>query len=341
MRLSVGLVGCALIATVPLISPPAQATTRSATSVTSVAAATPCVRPANRLKGRAPDTEAVSDRVQAEVASVLRTADATSAKRSALADTSSRATASGAILVPVLIHVIKGRHKGEHRVGRHAARRVFRTLKAGYAGAQDSRMAATGVRFKLRKITISRNDRWFHAIPGSRADRQMKSRLHRGRARVLNIYVSRPRIADFLGFSTFPWQHRGHKAQDGVTISDISLPGGRARGYNLGDTVIHESGHWFGLYHTFQGGCAAGAGGDGVADTPAEAYPSVGCPAGRNTCVLPEYADPADPTGPPVIDPLDPIHNFLDYSYDACMYQFTPGQSARMLTLFAHYRAGR
>jgi hypothetical protein len=77
----------------------------------------------------------------------------------------------------------------------------------------------------------------------------------------------------------------------------------------------------------------------GVADTPAEAVPSFRCDD-RNTCTIPEYQNPADPTGP-LIDLPDPIHNFLDYSYDDCMYQFTPGQSARMLAAYRYYRSGR
>jgi hypothetical protein len=139
-----------------------------------------------------------------------------------------------------------------------------------------------------------------------------------------------------LGFSTFPWQRARRPSLDGVTISEVSLKGGRAIGYNLGDTVIHETGHWFGLLHTFEGGCT---GGDGVADTPPEATASYTCEEGRNTCSNDSYPDPTDPTK--VIDPPDPIHNFMDYSYDFCMNNFTPGQNARMVALYQRLRAGR
>jgi hypothetical protein len=353
--LSVGLVGLALVGSAALSSTPAHATTPGHPAASSGAASSggadgECLVPASRATKwrKGADTSEVSAKVKAEVSAVVASAARTSSARTSAAGalaggatSPARAAAAGQIFVPVYIHVIHGRHKGERRIGKHAARRMFRTLKAGYSGAQDPAAGATGVTFKLRKIRINRNERWFHAAPYSRADRQMKSRLHRGKARVLNIYVNRPRSRGqlLLGYSMFPWQRASRPKLDGVTISDISLPGGRARGYNLGDTVIHETGHWLGLLHTFEGGCVGGEGGDGVADTPAEAVPSFRCDE-RDTCPIAEYPNPADPTGPMISAP-DPIHNFMDYSYDFCMSSFTPGQNARMLALFMHYRTGR
>jgi hypothetical protein len=285
----------------------------------------------------------VSSAVKAEVAAVLAARTASSPAMSgdaSSARSSATSTLPARIRIPVFIHVIHGNHRREKRINKRKARRMYRTLRYGFAGAQNSTMAHTGVIFDLRRIKVHRNDRWFHARPFSRADRQMKRKLRRGKARALNIYVNRPKSGGqlLLGYSLFPWQRARYPNLDGVTVSEISLPGGRARGYNLGDTVIHETGHWLGLLHTFEGGCDATN--DGVDDTPAEATPSYTCPVGRNSCDTPVFTDPLDPEGPK-IDLPDPVQNFMDYSYDSCMNHFTPGQRDRMFAAFVAYRAGR
>jgi hypothetical protein len=286
---------------------------------------------------RIPDTPAVSaatlDRVRREMA-------ATPTAASVAAPSAARAATLRTYRVNVQIHVIHGSHRHERWVKRRSAWRLFHILQGAYAGEQSSSSEPMGIRFVLKRITVSKNDRWYHALPMSRADRQMKRRLHRGTARTLNIYINRPpRIGGsfLLGYSRFPWQYRRHKTLDGVNINSESIPHGRARNYNLGDTVVHETGHWLGLLHTFQGGCE---GTDGVADTPAEAEASWHCEQGRNTCPV-EY-DPVKKTYVVVDDGApDPIHNFMDYSYDYCMFMFTPGQHQRVVDQFAKYRYGR
>ena len=92
--------------------------------------------------------------------------------------------------------------------------------------------------------------------------------------------------------------------------------------FDQGETATHETGHWLNLEHTFFGGCNAN--GDFVADTPAQKTPTGGCPIGKDTCSAPG---------------LDPIHNYMDYSYDSCYNQFTSGQTSRMQSMFAAYRS--
>ena len=205
------------------------------------------------------------------------------------------------VVIPTYVHVIKGTHKGERTpIGPQRIRRLMATLNNGMAGRQSQVSAVTRYRFALRKTTFTKREGWYHAYFNGPRDRRMKRALHVGGARSLNLYVNGggPRGGQpVLGWSRFPWQYAGAPQLDGVSVNVDALAGGRATGYNLGDTVIHETGHWLGLFHTFQGGC--GPQGDLVADTAAEGEPSFYCETGRDTCEAPG---------------LDPVRNFMDYS---------------------------
>ncbi len=233
-----------------------------------------------------------------------------------------RGAPNSSIVIPVYVHVINngpGIENGD--VPTNTIRQQIQVLNASFGGATGG--ATTPSVFSLAGITRTTNPAWYTMSPGSKEEREAKAALRQGGADTLNLYTANPG-GGLLGWATFPWSYAGDPVNDGVVVLFSSLPGGAAAPYNEGDTATHEVGHWLGLYHTFQGACSTS--GDLVADTPAERSPAFGCPAGRDTCVGPKHPG------------LDPVENFMDYTDDACMFQFTPEQSSRMSALAALYR---
>ncbi|HEY0077896.1 MAG TPA: zinc metalloprotease [Pyrinomonadaceae bacterium] len=227
---------------------------------------------------------------------------------------------SGSVTIPVYFHVInkgKGVQNGDLPV--KMLRDQITVLNEAFSGATGG--ANTPFRFTLAGVDRTTNVNWFNAGPDTAAEREMKTALHVGGANVLNFYTNNAG-GYLLGWATFPFWFASDPAMDGVVCLYSSLPGGSEVPYNEGDTGTHEVGHWLGLFHTFQGGCAA-VYNDFVSDTPAERSPAFRCPAGRDSCPGAGF---------------DPIENFMDYTDDPCMFQFTEGQSARMEALSLQYR---
>jgi hypothetical protein len=316
------LVAAALVGAGVLASPASAMTARP-----SGATARPCFDPAVVGAGARGTTARASDhrdisrreqrRIEAKTARIL----------DRKASTSATTTANSKGNIPVYVHEMLST-SGAGNVSATQIAAQIDVLNSTYGGADVNKPAGTttpntGVHFFLAGSNEYRNNTW-HA---DRQSTQYRAQTRQGGKNALNIW-----LVDFkyLGIATFPWDYAGSPGIDGIRVQYNSLPrtSSPAAGYqaiahyDLGETATHEAGHWLGLYHTFQGGCTSTN--DEVGDTPAQSSSTAGCPAGRDSCALPG---------------LDPIHNYMDYSYDSCYYEFTGGQITRMTSMWNAYRA--
>jgi hypothetical protein len=134
-----------------------------------------------------------------------------------------------------------------------------------------------------------------------------------------------------LGYATFPgFSTLGglSNAETDLTAGVVVIPGsigsetvpGTEAPYNLGRTLTHELGHFFGLRHIWGD---SPCGNDFCNDTPVQDQETTGCPASPqpNNCV-------------PALNKM--FENYMDYSNDACLNTFTADQALRATTVLAN-----
>ena len=134
----------------------------------------------------------------------------------------------------------------------------------------------------------------------------------------LNIWVG-GLLNTILGYGSFPGAPDN---LDGVVIRyDVfGTKGSVQPPFNLGRTLTHELGHWLNLIHLW-GDTPCGS--DQVDDTPPQMSYHTGCPS------FPQNSSTCNTSASGEL-----YMDFMDFTDDACMHLFTPGQKERMRKLF-------
>ena len=149
----------------------------------------------------------------------------------------------------------------------------------------------------------------------------MKTTLHKGTMADLNIYSANIGQG-LLGWATFP--KSTYDSMDGV-VDPHRVAARRQRRRTTTRATRPRTRSATGSGSTTPSRAAVRATATTSTTPPAEASPAYQCPTGRDTCTSPG---------------LDPIKNFMDYTYDSCMNTFTTGQVSRMQAQWTAYRAG-
>lgn len=168
-------------------------------------------------------------------------------------------------------------------------------------------------------------------------DLALKALVQWNPLRYINVYVvqeicsaSDENDCSVAGYAVSPSEHGG--PNDGIVLE--------ARWINASPqnavVLVHELGHYLGLYHTFEGGCSNNdclINGDRVCDTPPDASRSaIDCDNFINSCST-------DTDDGFTTDVPDQMNNYMDYNYFRCQNMFSAGQLERMLFFLEGTRA--
>ncbi|MDJ0838672.1 MAG: zinc metalloprotease [Acidobacteriota bacterium] len=240
--------------------------------------------------------------------------------------------------IPVVVHVIYD-EQGTGRLSEDKIHEMMTVLNQDFraqAGTNAEQGNDVMIQFYLAEkdpqgnpsggITYTQNGDWFReATEEIRAE--YGSALAWDTTRYLNIFTTGMDFA--LGYIVWmPWEAGANPSEEGVAMAYDAVGLGGVPGADLGHTISHEVGHYLGLEHTFNsqaGDCATGdcyTTGDYICDTNPHLEADGGC-ADEMSCGF-----------------EDPIHNYMNYTDDSCLQEFTPEQINRMRCTLLTYRSG-
>lgn len=229
-------------------------------------------------------------------------------------------------IIPVVVHVIH--NGGSENISKAQIERQIEILNEDYGKLPGTPGDGAGVDTRVR-FCLAKTDPQGRCTDGivrlkttltthQPVDRAtLKNLSFWDNTRYLNMYVVKSISGNVGGYSSFPYSPPD---EDGLVVRHNLFGDNGTAATSGGRTATHEVGHWFGLYHTFNGGCGQDtcADGDYVCDTPPVADPNYSCNLNANSC------GNDSPNLP------DQVRNYMDYTPDECKNMFTQGQKDRI-----------